>query len=165
MSAQTINLRDYQIEFVDQLRECLSQGINRPILYAPTGAGKTEMAFRLIQQAIQKRSTIWFVADRITLVHQTANRAWDYGIIPGIRQGPTEDGVTEPLQIWSAQTLEKKWKQRDRRWVWPDLWIIDECHTQRKDIIEMIKESGRPAIGLTATPLTPGLKDLSLIHI
>ena len=54
----------------------------------------------------------------------------------------------------SAQTIEK----RDY-WNSLDLLIIDEAHVQRKAILEFAKAWAGPVIGLTATPLTPGLGD------
>ena len=152
MEAQAVELRDYQSQSVDALRSCMRKGMIRPILYAPTGAGKTEMAIHLIQEALNKGSVVWFVADRVTLVHQTAERLYHYGIMPGVRQGMVSEGLQELLQIWSAQTLENRQGME-----WPDLWIIDECHTRRKKVLDMIDASGKPAVGLTATPLTDGL--------
>ena len=60
----------------------------------------------------------------------------------------------EPIQICSAQTLEK------REW-WPevDLIVVDECHTRRKAVEEFAKEWGGPVIGLSATPVTKGLDE------
>ena len=152
MEAQAVELRDYQSQSVDALRSCMRKGMIRPILYAPTGAGKTEMAIHLIQEALNKGSVVWFVADRVTLVHQTAERLYHYGIMPGVRQGMVSEGLQELLQIWSAQTLENRQGME-----WPDLWIIDECHTRRKKVLDMIDASGKPTVGLTATPLTDGL--------
>ena len=37
--------------------------------------------------------------------------------------------------------------------------MIDEAHVQRKKILDFVKGWGGPVIGLTATPLTPGLNE------
>ena len=145
-------LRDYQLAAADDLREGLRHGHLRQVLSIPTGGGKTEVAGHLIELARQKGSKCVFAADRIALVRQTSQRFWDMGIMHGVAQGNESFGRYEPVQICSAQTLEK------RGW-WPDhdLVIIDECHTQRKATTEFILASDKPVIGLSATPFTKGL--------
>ena len=151
---RTLTLRPYQEEAIASLREALRNGNRKVILCAPTGSGKTEMAIHLIQQAAQKDSHIAFVTDRITLVQQTSARLSEYGMIHGIAQATNTIGRRERIQICSAQTVEK-------RGYWPqlDLLIIDECHTQRQAMQQFADSCNVPVIGLSATPLTPGLGD------
>ena len=89
---KTLDLRPYQVTTVEQLREALRQGHRRIILCAPTGSGKTEMAIYLVQEASEKRSRVIFVADRITLVDQTSQRLYDYGIPHGVAQSSNTRG-------------------------------------------------------------------------
>ena len=153
MQAPTsLTLRPYQVAAIDALRDALRQGHRRVILCAPTGSGKTEIALRLIQEAREKGSRVVFVADRITLVEQTSRRLSDYGIPHGVAQSANTWGRGERIQVCSAQTIEK----RDY-WSGLDLLIIDEAHVQRKKILDFAQRWGGPVIGLTATPLTPGL--------
>ena len=147
-----LELWDYQTAAIDQLRTALKQGHKRPILCAPTGSGKTEMAIHLIQEAARKGSKVAFVADRRSLVKQTSRRLTDYGVWHGVAMGSDTVGRFEPIQVCSAQTIEK-------RQYWPelDLLIIDECHTVRNGVVRFTKQWGGPVIGLSATPLTDGL--------
>ena len=149
---QSLQLYPHQLAAIDGLRDEMRQGHKRVILCAPTGSGKTEMAIHLIQEAREKDSRVAFVADRITLVDQTSRRLSDYGIQHGVAQGNNTKGRRERLQVCSAQTIEK----RDY-WQSLDLLIIDECHVQRKTILEFAKGWNGPVVGLTATPLTDGL--------
>ena len=151
---KTLELRPFQATSIDACREAMRQGHWRIILCAPTGSGKTEMAIYLIQEAMEKNSRVVFVADRITLVDQTSQRLWDYGIPHGVAQSANTRGRHERIQVASAQTIEK----RDY-WNNLDLLIIDEAHVQRKAILEFAREWGGPVIGLTATPLTDGLAE------
>ena len=146
--------RQYQIVSLDSLRGLLRNGQNRPILCMPTGAGKTIAAIHLIQEANEKGSHVTFVADRIALVDQASERLSEYGIPHGIAQGLNTRGRHEPIQVCSAQTIEK----RDY-WNELNLLIIDECHIQRKAIQKFAQNWGGPVVGLTATPLTDGLSD------
>ena len=148
----TLELRPYQEAAIEGLRHSFRQGNKRVILCAPTGAGKTEMAICLIQEANRKGSKVVFVADRIALVDQTSKRLTTYGIDHGVAQAENTFGRNLPVQVCSAQTIEK----RDY-WTGLDLLVIDECHTQRKKIMQFAKNWGGPVIGLSATPLTEGL--------
>ena len=147
-----LQLRPYQLEAINDLRKRLAAGDKRVILCAPTGSGKTEMAMHLIQEAQRKNSRVAFVADRVTLVEQTSKRLWANGIRHGVAQADNTIGRYEPIQVCSAQTIEKRdyWKEID-------LLIIDECHTQRAKIQEFAVNWGGPVVGLSATPLTEGL--------
>ena len=93
-----------------------------------------------------------FLCDRISLVEQTSRRFWEAGIRHGIAQGDNTRLRSDPIQICSAQTIEK-------RGFWPDLdlLVVDEAHTQRKATLEFIKASDFVTIGLTATPFSKGL--------
>ena len=152
MIATELQLRPYQAEAIEGLRKQLAAGKKRVILCAPTGSGKTEMAIHLIQKAQRKGSRVAFVADRVTLVSQTSQRLTAYGVQHGVAQAANTIGRFEPIQVCSAQTIEK----RDY-WTGLDLLIIDECHTQRKAIQEFAVNWGGAVIGLSATPLTEGL--------
>ncbi len=149
---QTLALRPYQSAAIDGLREALAAGHRRVILCAPTGSGKTEMAFHLIQEARARDSRVAFVADRRVLVKQTSERLAGYGIPHGIAMASDTTGRGERIQVCSAQTIEK----RDYLSAL-DLLVIDEAHVQRQAITEFAKRWGGPVIGLTATPLTRGL--------
>lgn len=146
----TLAMRPYQDAALDGLRAGLRAGMQRQILCAPTGSGKTEMALYLIEEARRKGSRVAFICDRRVLVAQTSQRMADYHIPHGIvMHGATRGAASEQVLVCSAQTLEK------RAFPEVDLVIIDEAHTQRKAIQAAALEV--PVIGLTATPLTPGL--------
>ena len=149
---KTLKPYPFQADAIEGLRGALRQGHKRIIFCLPTGGGKTECAAFLIQEAMGKRSRVAFVADRRTLVKQTSQRFTDYGIPHGIAMAGDTTRRNEPIQICSAQTLEK------REW-WPelDLLVVDECQTRRKAVEDFAKEWGGPVIGLSATPLTKGL--------
>jgi len=148
-------LRPYQKEILAKLREGFIAGHRSQILYAPTGAGKTEMAIALMEACSRKEfSRAAMVLDRIVLCDQTSRRLQNYKIDHGVMQaGHWRHRPYERIQVCSAQTLEK-------RGSFPglNLLIIDECHAQRAQTIEFIKNNPNVrVIGLTATPFTKGL--------
>ena len=107
------------------------------------------------QQLSQTDSTknglrVLFVAPYTTLVEQTAQRFMEYGLPqPSIiwQKHPWHDPSNQ-IQIASADTLIR----RDMPEV--DVMIIDECHIKRKKLLEVIKDSDFPVIGLSGTPFT-----------
>jgi len=110
----------------------------------------------MVEEA-KKLKNVAMVLDRIVLVNQTSTRLGAYLINHGVMQADHwRYRPYEKIQVCSAQTLES----RDN---FPNvsMLIIDECHVQRKQIIQFIKD--RPdmkVIGLTATPFTNGLGDV-----
>jgi superfamily II DNA or RNA helicase len=151
-----INLYDYQSQAVEALRDNIRNGINKQILCAPTGSGKTVMATYLIKAAHEKGARAYFLCDRIALINQTSAVLDHYGIPHGVIQASHwRNRPDELIQVASQNTLERRG--------WPvgvDLMIVDEAHTIRKQTAEQIKKSNAVVIGLTATPFTPGLKEL-----
>lgn len=151
-----IDLRPYQAEAVQSLRNGIREGRRRQILVAPTGAGKTEMAMKIVQEAQRKGSRAWFVVDRVALIDQTSERFASYGIDHGVIQADHYlTDYSKPVQIASAQTLARR-KVRDL----PSLIIWDECHAVYKAIIDLIaRAEAAKVVGLTATPFTAGMAD------
>ena len=49
-----MNLRPHQEQAIQMLRQSLSKGLNRPLLAAPTGFGKTVVAAQIAKMASDK---------------------------------------------------------------------------------------------------------------
>lgn len=152
--SREITLRDYQLDAVEALREGIRRGDKRQVLVAPTGAGKTVIASHLLREADRKGSYALFLVDRVALVNQTSDTLEDYGIRHGIVQGINDRWAPrENVQVCSIQTLARR--SLPRR---PSLIIYDECHCAYQSSLEYIAAHPEAvAIGLTATPFTPGM--------
>jgi superfamily II DNA or RNA helicase len=152
-----LNLRGYQADTLEALRKGFAAGNRSMILYAPTGAGKTEMAIALLEATNAKGNKAAMLLDRIILCDQTSQRLEKYKIEHGVLQsGHWRYRPYENIQICSAQTIEK-------RGSFPNLkiLIIDECHTTRAQTVEFIKNNPDvKVIGLSATPFTKGLGNI-----
>jgi len=150
-----INLRPHQADVVEKLDRGFEEH-RCQLLYAPTGFGKTEVAMHMMMEASKKGTKVAMILDRIVLVNQTSTRLAKYGVPHGVMQaGHWRDRPYERIQVCSAQTLE-------RRSDFPEvgLLIIDECHVQRTQVTQYIKDNpDTKVIGLTATPFTKGLGD------
>jgi DNA repair protein RadD len=149
-----LELREAQIRAIQMLREGFAAGHRAQILVGPTGFGKTEIAIALLDAAKKKGSRTAMILDRIVLCDQTSQRLEKYKIAHGVMQsGHWRYRPYEHIQVCSAQTLEK-------RGSFPglSLLIVDECHAQRTQTTEFIKNNPDvKVIGLSATPLTKGL--------
>lgn len=148
-----LDLRDYQAAALDALRNGFAAGRKSQVLYAPTGAGKTEMAIALLEATNKKNNKAAMVLDRIILCDQTSQRLDRYQIDHGVMQsGHWRYRPLENIQVCSAQTLEK-------RGSFPglSLLVVDECHAMRKQTVDFIKNNDVRVIGLSATPFTKGI--------
>lgn len=147
-----INLREYQSESVEQLREGIRQGKKNQVLCSPTGSGKTVIGAYLLDECRDKKKTAIFVVERVSLIGQTSTMLDSFGIDHGVIQGNhwrTRPG--ERIQVATAQSL------RARGWPQADLILVDECHVMMADTLERIKARDCVTIGLTATPFSKGM--------
>lgn len=154
IQTRDISLRDYQFDAVEKLRDGIRQGLKRQVLVAPTGAGKTVIAAHLLREADRKGSYSLFLVDRVALVNQTSATLDDYGIRHGIVQGINDRwSPRENVQVCSIQTLARRSLPRA-----PSLIIYDECHAMYQSSLKFIADHpDAVAIGLSATPFTPGM--------
>ena len=79
-------LRDYQLNAIEALRQGIREGHRAQVLVAPTGAGKTVVASKLIEEAIKRQSRVWFICDRVSLIDQTSRMLAKYGLEHGVIQ-------------------------------------------------------------------------------
>lgn len=149
-----LNLREYQSASLDALRQGFAKGKRAQVLYAPTGAGKTEMAIALLDATQKKNNRAAMLLDRIVLCDQTSVRLDKYSIPHGVLQaGHWRYQPYQPIQVCSAQTMEKRGSFPGLK-----LLIVDECHAVRKQTADFIKNNPDiMVIGLSATPFTKGL--------
>lgn len=153
-SPDGFQLRDYQIATLEALRDGFRAGHRVQVLYLPTGGGKTETAIELLRATAEKYNRAAMVMDRRVLCDQTSERLDKYKVAHGVLMAQHwRYRPYEYVQICTAQTIEK-------RGAFPGLklLIVDECHDQRKQTIEFIKNNPDVrVIGLSATPFTKGL--------
>lgn len=147
------NLRDYQRDCIEQLRDGIRNGHRAQVLVAPTGAGKTVMASYLLSEASNKQSPAFFICDRVALVDQTSTTLDAYGVSHGVIQASHwRHRPWEYVQVVSAQTLARRELQ-----IKPRLLVWDECHTMHKSVLDYCADNNIRVVGLTATPFTKGM--------
>ena len=149
-----IVLRHYQATALDLSRDFLRAGFTRLLVSGPTGMGKTELAMAMLEAAIAKSSRVSFIADRRSLVNQTSKRFTDAGIAHGVLMGNDTFGVNHATRVESAQTIQSRGLREGT-----DMYVLDEAHEIRPELIRLIAESGAVLIGLTATPFPAALAE------
>jgi superfamily II DNA or RNA helicase len=146
----------HQQQAVDLLRSSLVSGKRRPMLYLPTGAGKTKTAAAIVDGALRKGKRVIFTVPALSLVDQTVMAFEEEGIREvGVIQG--EHFMTnwaQPVQVASVQTLQR------RKIPKADIVVIDEAHRWFDFYSAWMADpewANVPFIGLSATPWTRGL--------
>lgn len=120
-----MKLRPYQERAIEELR---AEWKNRPLLVAPTGAGKTTIAAAIAQGAIDRGRRVMFAAHRRELLSQARERL-PWGV--------------EFRSVASRKPVEPA-----------DVLIIDEAHRSAAKSYQRLIEAHEweAVIGLTATP-------------
>lgn len=142
-----IKLRSYQTDAIDAVFKAWSDGLTRPAVVLPTGAGKTVVFAHLIKQFRLGATTLMpsvsynDVGNRvIVLVHrdELADQAIDKirSIAPDLNVGKVKaesDDTDADIMVCSVQTLAVE--RRRNRLAWHEtkhgsvgLIITDECH-------------------------------------
>jgi superfamily II DNA or RNA helicase len=156
---QNLKLRPYQKKVIAEVYGLIKQGYKQPLIYAPTGAGKTYIASHITKDALKRDRRVLFLVHRDALVAQTVNSLIGYGIeenlIGYIKAGHPHAGDEHQVIVASIQSLA-------RREFPPNigLIIVDEAHTTAFfSTYEKVEESylhdgrtGAIAIGLSASP-------------
>jgi len=145
-------LRPYQVEAVQAIREAIRRGKRRVLLVLPTGAGKTLTAASMIAAALGRGKRCQFVAHRKELIDQTVTAFARLGItsVGVVRSGDRRRDSSQPIQVASIQTLANR-KQPDF-----DLVFVDEAHRSGAPsyVTHVFERHAKAVIvGLTATPI------------
>lgn len=150
-----MELRPYQLEAIQSLRNAVTTTNRRLLLQAPTGAGKTVIAAEIIRSARAKGSVIWFVAHRRELVQQTSEKLNAIGVSHGIvMQGYYEDEY-EAVYVGTIQSLSARLSSGRLVAPNPNLIIIDEAHrSMARTYLELTQRFPKAVLlGMTATPV------------
>ncbi len=120
--AQFPTPRPFQESAHQALRQGFKEGHRCQLIAAPTGAGKSILALRIIHEALLRGKRAVFLADRTTLINQTSSAADAVGLTQHaiIQAGHARRDSSLPFQIASAQTISK-------RGFWPalDVLVVD----------------------------------------
>ncbi len=147
-----LELRPEQQQVIDDVSAAFKAGHKRVMVSAACGFGKTELATAMLLATHENGKRGAFVADRISLCAQTSERFDKYELPHGVIQADHERFAPSKLiQVVSVQTVSR------RRWPETNLIVVDEAHVIHEAVKKKLHEKDCFAIGLSATPITPGL--------
>ncbi|MGL5064681.1 MAG: DEAD/DEAH box helicase [Microcoleus sp.] len=158
-----IELRDYQVKVIDEVRTAYRTGNSSVLMQQPTGAGKTVTFSWIANKTVQNGKCVLVLVHRNELVNQSFETLSRYGLQPGIIAAKHKEEPDLPVQVASVQTLVRR---LDKDWKEPDLIIVDECHHANSSTWLKIFNRFPKAknLGVTATPIRLDGKGLGDIY-
>lgn len=152
-------LRYYQEDALMAVQLALEE-YDRVLVNCPTGSGKTVLAAHLIGEFLPKRCI--FLADQDELCQQPLTVIdREINVIPGLEKGKHRAKLTNRVIVASSQTLARKNRLEAYPHHFFDYAIIDEAHRGRKRDRAIVDHIAKKVIGITGTPFTSSLRDLS----
>jgi superfamily II DNA or RNA helicase len=145
-----IQLRDYQLEGVNAIRERFRAGDRNVLFQLPTGGGKTIVFSYITEGAAKKNNRVLILVHRQELIRQTSASLNDIGVEHGII-APGFTPSWDIVQVASVQTLVRRLDKIHP----PQLIISDECHHAGAASWSKIFSHFNKAsiLGVTATPV------------
>jgi superfamily II DNA or RNA helicase len=136
-------LRMYQIDFINLIRQDLARGHKSILACSPCGSGKSIVQAEIAKMCIKKNNRILFIVHREELKEQ---------IINTFKQCDVDLFMCEFSLIQSSRKIKNI----------PVVILIDECHNARAESYIKIfnKFPNAIKIGFTATPVRLGKKQL-----
>jgi superfamily II DNA or RNA helicase len=168
-----MQLRNKQLQAVENLRQSIRNGNQCIILQAPCGAGKTIIAAYIIKNALAKNKKVIFLVHFRQLAYQAVDKFTQAGIgnQVGVIMAGIEPKLDRPVQVVSVQTYGRRLQLtelKNNKWFHEaNIVIYDEAHSSiaksRKDILNLYKKDAI-IIGLTATPCRADGRGLGEIY-
>ena len=127
-------LYDFQKKGIDLIRKSYSKS-NRILVQSPTGSGKTEIIFHLINGHKKAKKKSLFVVRRRQIVFQTVRRMIASGLTEvGTIMAGTRQARHFPIQVCSIDTITSYIKKGDVKFLREfDAVFIDEAHDSTSD--------------------------------
>jgi hypothetical protein len=143
-----VELRPYQKEAVNRIREAFRDEAGRVCVCIPTGGGKTAIAAEILRSLYLNGRRAWFCVPRLELITQTRDTLAAFGVPHGEISAQAKEGWNQVCVV-SRDTAVRGLS----RYPPPDLIFFDEAHValeQQRRIAFFFPQA--LVIGLTATP-------------
>lgn len=148
-------LRPKQSRAIQQVHAMMRAGHKRVCLVAPTGSGKRFQCVWWSKECEQQWRRALIVTDRRILVRQMYDELRNFEVTYGVLMGDEPENRDALVQVASIQTLiSRGWLDDPSKLPPFDVLFIDECHKMLEAYAKLLA-IGKPAIGLTATPVGP----------
>jgi DNA repair protein RadD len=148
-------LRYYQKNQNDGVRESAKQGHRRIINCCATGSGKSLMMAELVLSILSKRKKVVVVLPRRSLVKQLSASFTAWGINHGVVMSQHKRFSMPDCQIVSIDTYMARIASGRMEFLEADTLIIDELHMQFTPKKLELFSKYKFVIGFSATPVAP----------
>jgi DNA repair protein RadD len=146
-----LELRPYQVQAIEELRQAYRSGARAPLLVSATGSGKTVVLAAITAGAVERGRRVLILVHRRELIRQASAKLTWAGVQHGVIAAGFEPS-DHPVQVASVQTLARR--LRLQTWQ-PDLIVVDEAHHAVAGTWSQILDHWPHALrlGVTATPV------------
>jgi superfamily II DNA or RNA helicase len=159
-----MELRPYQNEAVDAIRNEWLQGHKKTLLVLPTGTGKTIVFSKVVEEETKDGSKALILAHRGELLDQASEKLFEtIGLDSALEKAESSAiGSSEQVTVASVQTLS----QHKRLTNFPSNYfktiVVDEAHHSMSNTYQRILShfEGANVLGVTATPDRSDQKNL-----
>lgn len=154
-----MQLRDYQQEAIEMVRDEIRRGKKRILVVLGTGAGKTHVLSAIASGAVRKGNIVLALMHRRQLVTQMVERFAENGIDCDTIMAGLESRLKSSVQVSTIQTYSRRLMldsiDRNRFFVDATIVMIDEAHhALSKSYQSVLKHyEDKIVIGVTATPV------------
>jgi len=148
-----MNLRPYQLQAIQQIREAYQQRHRAVLFVLPTGGGKTVVFSHIAEQAAAKGSRIGVLVHRQELLRQASASLASLDVPHGLIAANRSMDLSRPVQVASVQTLARRLHKLP-----PGLFqllVVDEAHHSNAGTWAKVLAhfSAARVLGVTATPV------------
>lgn len=149
-----MQLRDYQVKLIEDLRTQMRAGARKQLCVLPTGGGKTVLIAHMHRESSSRGMPSMFAVHRRELIEQTVETFRQVGIEPGIIASGYDANPDRLVQVASIQTVSRRLHKlgwlRDKI----KMFNVDEAHhAVSKSWSKVVEFFDRAfVVGLTATP-------------
>lgn len=162
MERERLILREDQQAAKAAMYQSFRDGNKATVLQAMTSFGKTALAASIVHDALNRGRRVIFTAPMITLVEQTAEEFYRFGIddIGIIQADHPATNYSARVQVASIQSIASWMKNDMEEWTEYQrgcVIIHDECHLMFKAQHLMTELADMPVFGLSATPWAKGM--------
>jgi DNA repair protein RadD len=147
-----MNLRTYQHQAVEQIRQAYRQGHRSVLFVLPTGGGKTVVFSHIAEQAAGRGNRICVLVHRQELLRQASDSLTSLGVRHGLIAASRSMNLAAPVQVASVQTLARRLHKLPAGLF--QLLVIDEAHHSNAGTWAKVLQHFASArvLGVTATP-------------
>lgn len=152
----SIQLRPYQSNLTQSLRERMRSGHRKLILCAPTGGGKTVMFTHMVSEHVKRGGRALVVTDRVELMKQAGGAFSKVGLNPELIKAGSNPDLTLHCHVAMIETLSRRAERYATFIASRTMIIFDEAHKCPFDKLFPFINPNCFVIGATATPYRSG---------